>query len=153
MNQNRRRNAFTLIEVLIVVIIMAVLAATIIPQFSSSTKDAKESTLRFNLQSMRAQIQRYRFDHNGAAPTTAAFTNQLTQHSNVTGGVSATNTDGLHPFGPYMTEIAANPFNNLRGIVECTARPTAEASADTAGWQYDPVQGEVYANTTGYFDQ
>ena len=38
------RSAFTLIEVLIVVIIMAVLAATIIPQFSSSTNDAKNSS-------------------------------------------------------------------------------------------------------------
>ena len=44
-----RRKAFTLIEALIVVIIMAVLAATIIPQFSTSTKDAKMSNLKFNL--------------------------------------------------------------------------------------------------------
>ncbi len=48
-----RRNAFTLIEVLIVVIIMAVLAATIIPQFSSSTTDAKISSLKFNLAALR----------------------------------------------------------------------------------------------------
>ena len=39
-----RRSAFTLIEVLIVVVIMAILAATIIPQFTDSTKDAKAST-------------------------------------------------------------------------------------------------------------
>ena len=35
----RVRNAFTLIEILIVVVIMAILAATIIPQFTSSTDD------------------------------------------------------------------------------------------------------------------
>ena len=46
MSRDRRRSAFTLIEVLIVVIIMAVLAATIIPQFSSSTNDAKNSSAR-----------------------------------------------------------------------------------------------------------
>jgi general secretion pathway protein G len=40
---------FTLIEVLIVVVIMAILAGTIIPQFAASTDDAKASALKFNL--------------------------------------------------------------------------------------------------------
>ena len=49
MSRDSRRKAFTLIEVLIVVVIMAILAATIIPQFSSSTQDAMESALKFNI--------------------------------------------------------------------------------------------------------
>src|SRR5687767_2144937 len=64
----RSREAFTLIEVLIVVVIMAVLAATIIPQFSSSTKDARESSLRFNLHALRSQIELYKLHHTGAVP-------------------------------------------------------------------------------------
>ena len=63
MSRDRRRNAFTLIEVLIVVIIMAVLAATIIPQFSSSTNDAKNSSVVFNLQTIRSQIEMYKTHH------------------------------------------------------------------------------------------
>ena len=51
-----RRGAFTLIEVLIVVVIMAILAATIIPQFTDSTKDAKSSTVQFNLHTLRSQF-------------------------------------------------------------------------------------------------
>ena len=69
MNSNGRRSAFTLIEVLIVVVIMALLAATIIPQFSSSTSDAKKSALNFNLHTMRSQIGVYAVNHNGTAPT------------------------------------------------------------------------------------
>jgi len=64
----RRRNAFTLIEVLIVVIIMAVLAATIIPQFTTSTKDAKDSTLKFNMHTLRSQIELYKLHHLGKYP-------------------------------------------------------------------------------------
>ncbi len=67
------RNAFTLIEVLIVVIIMAVLAATIIPQFSSSTEDAKRSTLEFNLHTIRSQIELYKVHHLGSAPDLDKF--------------------------------------------------------------------------------
>ena len=47
--KNSPRSAFTLIEVLIVVVIMAILAAAIVPQFTDSTKDAKSSTAKFNL--------------------------------------------------------------------------------------------------------
>ncbi len=43
MNANGCRSAFTLIEVLIIVIIMALLAATIIPQFSPSAMDEKKA--------------------------------------------------------------------------------------------------------------
>lgn len=69
MNADRRRNAFTLIEVLIVVVIMAVLAATVIPQFTSSTKDAQNSTVEFNARTLRAQIELYKAHHNGAYPS------------------------------------------------------------------------------------
>ena len=59
----RRSSGFTLVEVLIVVVIMAVLAATIIPQFSSATNDAKTSALTFDLQSIRSQIELYKLHH------------------------------------------------------------------------------------------
>ena len=49
MKTTQDRSAFTLIEVLIVVVIMAILAATIIPQFTDSTKDAKTSTAKMNV--------------------------------------------------------------------------------------------------------
>ncbi len=63
-----KRGGFTLIEVLIVVVMMAVLAATIIPQFASSTDDAKSSALKFNLHALRSQIEMYKLQHNGAVP-------------------------------------------------------------------------------------
>lgn len=45
---------FTLVEILIVVVIMAVLAAVVVPQFAGSTDDAKRSTAEFNLGSVRS---------------------------------------------------------------------------------------------------
>ena len=42
---------------MIVVVIMAVLAATIIPRFSASTEDAKTSQLRFNVHTLRSQTE------------------------------------------------------------------------------------------------
>ena len=86
MKRSQRRNAFTLIEVLIVVIIMAVLAATIIPQFSQSTDDAMDSSVNFNQHTMQTQIEMYRFQHNGNWPEFAKIEAQLTEATNLAGG-------------------------------------------------------------------
>ena len=53
----QRRSGFTLVELLIVVVILAILAAAIIPTFTDSTSDAKASTALTNLNVLRGQIQ------------------------------------------------------------------------------------------------
>src|SRR5437016_12964932 len=92
-----RRTAFTLIEVLIVVVIMAILAATIIPQFTDSTKDAKTSTASFNLATLRSQIQLYRTQHTGLNPGATLI--ELTKN---TDGSGAQGAGAAFPFGPYL---------------------------------------------------
>ena len=73
MTRNRPHNAFTLIEVLIVVVITAVLAGMLIPQFTVSGEDAKRSTLDFNLQVLRSQIETYRVQHLNQVPAAGTF--------------------------------------------------------------------------------
>jgi general secretion pathway protein G len=57
-----RQNAFTLVELLIVIIIIAVLAAIAIPKFSNSTTRSKESALRSNLKLVRNAVDLFRAD-------------------------------------------------------------------------------------------
>jgi type II secretion system protein G len=65
---SRRRSGFTLIEILIVVVILGILAAVIIPQFTNAADDASISSARTQLQTMRSQVELYRAQH-GAYPT------------------------------------------------------------------------------------
>ena len=69
---NYRRNSlkrgFTLIEILIVVVILGILAAIIIPQFTNAAQDAGAASARSQLQTMRSQIELYRVQNNGAVP-------------------------------------------------------------------------------------
>ena len=145
MSSDRRRNAFTLIEVLIVVIIMAVLAATIIPQFSSSTNDAKNSSLVFNLHTIRSQIEMYKIHHSGVAPLMNTFADQMTKTTNAKGEVG---TGTAFPYGPYFQGqvIPANTLNNSSILVAPTKTPPDAANGTTAGWQYNESTGGFYPN-------
>jgi len=49
----RVASAFTLVEILIVVIILGILAAIVIPQFTSATQDAKSAATYNELQKLR----------------------------------------------------------------------------------------------------
>ena len=68
---NRARRAFTLIEILIVVVILGILAAIVIPQFTEASDDAAQSSVRSTLQVVRSQVELYKFKE-GAAPATLA---------------------------------------------------------------------------------
>ncbi len=67
---------FTLVELLIVAIMLAILAAIIVPQFASTTTEAEESALKSNLAGMRAAIDLYRQQH-GEYPGAVASTSRM----------------------------------------------------------------------------
>jgi prepilin-type N-terminal cleavage/methylation domain-containing protein len=130
------RNAFTLIEILIVVVIMAILAATIIPQFTDSTADAEVATAEFNLNTLRAQIELYKAQHAGAVPAFAG------------GVITGLTEETLHngkTYGPYLAKMPTNTITDS-ATVTAVAVPgpiaPATATGDT-GWLYHTTTGEI----------
>lgn len=139
--KNRSRPGFTLVEVLIVVVIMAVLAATVIPQFSDTSSDAKEGTAKFNLQSMRSQIEAYKAQHNGAAPTTLDLMTVKTTRAGV--------ADTSGPYGPYIQEIPLEPITNSDNVETITGSSAALGAGNVTadgGWLYNSTTGELRVN-------
>lgn len=129
----RSKKAFTLVEVLIVVIVLGILAAIVVPQFSTASDDANLSALTTNLQTIRAQIELYKIQHNGSYPTLASFVAQMTAGTKVDGTAG---TD----FGPYLLTIPANPFSGVSKVTNTTP------PASTLGWFYDQATGQFAAN-------
>jgi general secretion pathway protein G len=60
--------AFTLIEIMVVVVILGILAATIIPQFMGTTQDAKVSAAKAHIAELESAIERF-YIHFDRHPT------------------------------------------------------------------------------------
>ena len=67
--QSHRKQGFTLIELMIVVIIIAALAAMVAPNLISRSDEAKEKIAKADLQSLDTALKLYRLDR-GAYPST-----------------------------------------------------------------------------------
>ena len=138
----RTQRGFTLVEILIVVIILGILAAIVIPQFTSASTEARRSSVQSMAQTIRSQIQLYKLQHKDALPNITANWNVLTMYTNDTHGTSATKNNATgHIYGPYLQEI---PRNQLVADANATLVDDATAAVvpdGSAGWQYDFTGG------------
>ena len=62
-NCRYNRSAFTIVEILVVVIIIAVLAIMIVPSFIGRVGEAKQSTARVNLAEIEKAIEIFSYDY------------------------------------------------------------------------------------------
>jgi general secretion pathway protein G len=142
---------FTLVEILIVVIILGILAAIVIPQFTNASSNARESNITTQLQSLRQQIALYQLQHNNTYPKliTTGWT-VLTEYTDVNGNVSAT-ADATHIYGPYLESIPTNPLT-----ATATAQTVAADASGSPGWVYSESLGKICATgtvSTNYFNE
>ncbi|MCD6378517.1 MAG: type II secretion system protein [Planctomycetes bacterium] len=145
----KHTHAFTLVEILIVVVILGIIAAIVIPKFSNASAMAKASMLADDLRVIRTQIQIFKSQHLGVAPgypncdpsaqpTEQAFIDQMTKASTATGEIAEPGTPG-YKFGPYLREIPENPINGKSSVlIIANGQPFPASPDDTHGWIYQP---------------
>jgi general secretion pathway protein G len=154
------RRAFTLIEILIVVTILAILATIVIPQFSNASMTARENMLKDELRYLRTQIIVYKAQHHDVAPgypagdplqtpTETDFVNQMTRHTDEHSAVSATPST-VFKFGPYLSAMPENPMNKLSAVqIIADTDPWPTADGKIYGWFYRPLTGDIMGNSEG----
>jgi general secretion pathway protein G len=64
----RRHSGFTLIELLLVLVILAVLAAIVVPKFTGRTQDAKITATKTQISSIKGSLDLFEHD-NGRFPS------------------------------------------------------------------------------------
>jgi len=136
MNNNKRnRNAFTLVEILIVVVILGILASVVVANMLSSVEDAQVATAKNELGKLQRAVEIYVARNQNEMPT-------VTAGDGTWGEIVNTRE--------YLKEAPANPYvgtSNARVIAIGTAPDAAYQT--THGWIYDSTTGEVWA---GGFD-
>src|SRR5437763_7284274 len=137
----RKVSAFTLIEILIVVVILGILAAIVIPRFANASKDAKRAALSSQLNSVRAQIQLYIIEHGDQKPPNLPLNNWSDL-------INQTVFQGTNR-GPYLPSIPVNPLNGYINVAVVNADPTwgdAVAGAKI-GFVYNTSNGVMYGTS------
>ena len=139
----KAKSGFTLVEILIVVVILGILAAIVIPQFTEASTEAKTSSLCTDLQTVRSQIELYKVQHNDLLPGATAgvtFENALTTKTEISGAASDGDAKNGE-YGPYLQKIPTNQFNDKNDVdVDGTAGDGSN------GWYLNSTTGEFKAD-------
>lgn len=98
----RRRQAFTLVEMLLVLVILAVLAAIVIPKFAGRSQQAKVTAAQSQISSMELALEAFEVD-NGVYPAGNSGLNALVDQP----------SNAQNWKGPYLQKgIPADPWGN-----------------------------------------
>jgi general secretion pathway protein G len=130
--RSSNRKGFTLVEILIVVIILGILAAIVIPQFTNASSDARQSSMTSELQTIRSQLELYKMQHGDAYPTDTGAGTGVWDWTKLTG----TTTYGSTTFGPYLQQAPINPLVSKSPVAIDTANATS-------GWVLHSATGKV----------
>ncbi|MFG0283425.1 MAG: prepilin-type N-terminal cleavage/methylation domain-containing protein [Phycisphaerales bacterium JB039] len=144
--RSKVRSAFTLVEILIVVIILGILAAIVVPQFTSASEDAQISNTETQLSTIRNQIELFRVRNNAQYPD---FLGALAGGWGDPAG--ATPAAQALRGGDYLRSEPINP--RTRTLAGTTApgaavggtlviAGVAPAAGDVGGWMWDATAGE-----------
>jgi len=124
--------AFTLVEILIVVVILGILVAIVVPQYANATGDAQKSATLDQLLKIRRALDVYYIRHNNRFPA-------VVEGEGTWGEISLPGTT-------YLRETPLNQWvgGENAGKIVFGASPDA-AFTNAYGWIYDTPTGRVWA--------
>ncbi len=126
------RRAFTLVEILIVVVVLGILASVALPAFTGVTHDSQINATVTDLQRIRRHVGVFQARNNMTLPAVE---------------------EGLGTWGQVIGRdyLFSSPINHFIGgtdarrIIFRTAPDAEYPSAENYGWIYDPATGDIWA--------
>lgn len=123
----RKRSAFSLVELVVVILIVGILAAVAAPKMFNTASDARTNSTRASLVVVRDAIELYKA-RNASFPTYENLTTELKPYMS----------------GPFPSVQITTTNNNA------TVRQLKDSftPSGTEGWAYNATTGEFYVNHT-----
>jgi type II secretion system protein G len=115
------RKAFTLVEILIVVVILGILAAIVVPQFATATQDAQGGNIQTQLSTVQQAVELWKAKNN-------AYPDLVTDQWAQMVAQGYLKSEPKNPAAPSATQTVI------------TAAPDA-----ASGWHYDMATGTIGA--------
>jgi general secretion pathway protein G len=136
-----RRSAFTLVEILIVVVILGIVAGVVVPSFSRSTDEAAKTATLNQLLKIRKALDVYYVRFNNHYPASI-------EEGEGTWG------ELLMAGGDYLRDLPRNQWvpAAARRTIVFGAAPDTEYHANY-GWIFNPATGELWAAAFDANDQ
>jgi len=135
-----RSRAFTLVEILIVVVILGILSAVVVPQFTGATNDAQRTATLDQLVKLREAIDLYHVRNNAHYPNIVAGTGPAAWGELIGPG--------------YMRGAGINSWvggaNSQTVVIGNTPDPGYQSAH---GWIFDPATGTLFAGSFDDQDQ
>lgn len=143
-NLHMKRGAFTLVELLIVIIIIAVLAAIAIPKFANSSQRSKESALRAELSLMRNAVELFKNDC-GSYP--GALDDLAATSAPANGKDSSGNNKAILAAdwkGPYLNKVNVDPVSGAAFTYSVTSPNVGKITSSASGNDSNGVAYSTY---------
>lgn len=133
--RTRRNRGFTLVEILIVVVILGILAAIVVPQFTNAADDARGGNLTTQLQTLNNQIELFAARNNGSYPD---FAGDAWGDADTAGTMIGDAYIKASPANPAWPDGATN--------TSVTVVDDGSTGSEDAAWVWDTDTNTLYAS-------
>jgi prepilin-type N-terminal cleavage/methylation domain-containing protein len=136
------RRAFSLIELVIVVVIIGVISSIAVPRMLSAAETARANALKGSLSVLNKAAELYAAEHDGKSPAhdesgtlgdASAMIKRLVGRTKADGTIDANGA-----YGPYLREMPLNPYSKLLSV----RIDGAASGAGTNGWRFDAASNQ-----------
>ena len=132
--RKRNKQGFTLVELLVVIVVLAVLAAIVLPKFMNSSARSKESALKSDLKLVRNALSLFQTDTGKYPDSLADLAETVKENVKDASGATIVAADW---HGPYIDSVITDPISGtaltyVKTTGKVTSSATGNALDDTA---------------------
>ncbi len=137
------KGGFTLVELLVVIVVLAILAAIVLPKFVDSSLRSKESALKSDLKLLRNAVNLFYADTGYYPAQLSDLTSTAAPAKGVDSAGAQKDITATDYHGPYLQEVPDDPVSAAAFTYNTTAPNVGEVTSSATG---NATDGTAYSS-------